>query len=305
MSLSLFRPAPTSDPIAELRRIFRNSLVSAHTKRAYIAAFNQFFALVAETGRPVSRALLMEYRAQIIDQGLSTSTINVRLSAIRKLVNEARENNLLDPAEAARILTVPGVPKRGVRLGNWLTREEAKRLLAVPNRGSLIGKRAFAILSLLVYCALRREELARLEVRHIQKREGRWVIADLVGKRDRVRTVPIPNAAKAALDEWLSAGEGIKAGFLFRQLLKSGRVLTAPIGAWTVWKTVVTAAGAAGIDHLGPHDLRRTCAKFCRKAGGAIEQVQELLGHEDISTTVLYLGTKQEIRQAVNDRIAL
>ena len=305
MSLSLFLPAHTSDPVAELRRIFRNSLVSAHTKRAYTAAFNQFFALVAETGRPVCRALLMEYRAQLIDQGLSASTINVRLSAIRKLVSEARENNLLDPAEAARILTVPGVPTRGVRLGHWLTPQEAKRLLAVPDRGSLIGKRAFAILSVLVYCALRREELARLEMRHIQKREGRWVIADLVGKRGRVRTVPIPNAAKAALDEWLSAAGGIKTGFLFRQLLKSGRVLKAPIGAWTVWKTVVTAARAAGIDHLGPHDLRRTCAKFCRKAGGAIEQVQELLGHEDISTTVLYLGTKQKIRQAVTDRIAL
>jgi site-specific recombinase XerD len=82
-------------------------------------------------------------------------------------------------------------------------------------------------------------------------------------------------------------------------------VQTAPISAWTVWKTVVTAAKAAGIDHLGPHDLRRSCAKFCRKAGGDIEQVQALLGHEDISTTAGYLGTNQEIRQAVNDRIAL
>lgn len=157
---------------------------------------------------------------------------------------------------------------------------------------------------MLVYCALRREELARLEMRHIQKREGRWVIADLVGKRGRVRTVPIPNTAKAALDDWLAAA-GISSGFLFRQLLRSGRVQTAPISAWTVWKTVVTAAKAAGIDHLGPHDLRRSCAKFCRKAGGDIEQVQALLGHEDISTTAGYLGTNQEIRQAVNDRIAL
>jgi integrase len=119
-----------------------------------------------------------------------------------------------------------------------------------------------------------------------------------------VRTVPIPDVAKAALDEWLAAA-GIESGFLCRQLLRSGRVLDQRISSWTVWKTVVTAAKAAGLDHLGPHDLRRSCAKFCRKAGGDIEQVQELLGHEDLSTTVLYLGTKQEIRQAVNDRIAL
>jgi integrase len=174
----------------------------------------------------------------------------------------------------------------------------------VPDRGTLIGRREFAILNVLVYCALRREELARLETRHIQRREGRWVIADLIGKRGRVRTVPIPHAAKAALDDWLAAA-GIESGFLFRQLLRSGRVLTAPIGAWTVWNIVVTAAKAAGIDHLGPHDLRRTCAKFCRKAGGDIEQVQELLGHESLATTVTYLGVRQEIRQAVNDRIAL
>jgi site-specific recombinase XerC len=76
--------------------MFRNSLISTHTKRAYTAAFNQFFALAAQTGCPVSRALLMEYRAQLIERGLSASTINVRLSAIRKLVCEARDNNLLD-----------------------------------------------------------------------------------------------------------------------------------------------------------------------------------------------------------------
>jgi integrase len=304
MTLSLSLPARSSDPLAELRRIFRNSLTSEHTKRAYIAAFNQFFALAAESGRSVCRALLLEYRAQMIDRGLSASSINVRLSAIRKLITEARENNLLDPAEAARILTVPGVPKRGVRLGNWLTRKEAKRLLAVPDRSTMIGKRIYAILSVLVYCALRRDELARLEMRHIQKREGRWVVADLVGKRGRVRTIPIPHAAKVALDEWLTAAT-IRWGFLFRQLLKSGRVLDHRISSWTVWKTVVTAAMEAGIDPLGPHDLRRTSAKFCRKAGGDIEQIQKLLGHEDISTTVLYLGTKQEIRQAVNDRISL
>ena len=304
MSLSLFLPTQTSDPLAELRRMLWNSLVSAHTRRAYIAAFNQFFGLVAETGRPVCRALLMEHRARMIDHGLSASTINVRLSAIRKLVSEARDNNVLDPVEAARILTVPGVPLRGVRLGNWLTPEEAKRLLAVPDRGSLIGKRAFAILSVLVYCALRREELARLEARHLQRREGRWVIADLIGKRGRVRTVPIPDAAKIAIDEWLT-GAGIECGFLFRQMFKGGHVRPAAISSWTVWNTVVTAAKAAGIDHLGPHDLRRTCAKFCRKAGGDIEQVQELLGHESLATTVIYLGVRQEIRQAVNDRIAL
>ena len=75
----------------------------------------------------------------------------------------------------------------------------------------------------------------------------------------------------------MARGGQVESGFLFRQVLKGGRVQNAPIGAWTVWKTVVNSAHLAGIDHLGPHDLRRTCAKFYRKAGGDIEQVQELL----------------------------
>jgi site-specific recombinase XerD len=70
-------------------------------------------------------------------------------------------------------------------LGNWLNREQAKELLAVPDRSTLKGKRDYVILALLVGCALRRNELAELDVETIQQREGRWVLADLEGKGRR------------------------------------------------------------------------------------------------------------------------
>jgi integrase len=141
-------------------------------------------------------------------------------------------------------------------------------------------------------------------MRLIQLREGRWVIADLIGKRGRVRTVPIPAAAKDALDEWTSA-VGITSGPIWRAMRKGGAITGLGLSAWAIWDVVVTAAKAAGISHLGPHDLRRTCAKLCRKAGGELEQVQALLGHEDLSTTAHYLNSTQQIQHAVNDRIAL
>jgi integrase len=72
--------------------------------------------------------------------------------------------------------------------GNWLTRAQAKELLAVPDRSTLKGKRDCVILALLVGCALRRNELAELDVETIQQREGRWVLADLEGKGRRIRT---------------------------------------------------------------------------------------------------------------------
>ena len=203
-----------------------------------------------------------------------------------------------------RLTSVPGVPQNGVRLGTWLTKEETRRLLAAVDRTELIGKRNFAILSNLCHCGLRREELAKVSSSSIQLREGRWVFADLIGKRGRVRTVPIPAAAKDALDEWTNAA-GITSGPIWRAMRRGGAVTGLGLSAWSVWDVVVAAAKAAGTDHLGPHDLRRTCAKLCRKAGGELEQIQALLGHEDLSTTARYLNSTQQIQHAVNDRIAL
>ena len=65
------------------------------------------------------------------------------------------------------------------------------------------------------------------------------------------------------------------------------------------------AASRAGIEKLAPHDLRRTCARLCRLAGGELDQIQFLLGHVSIQTTERYLGCKQKLRCAVNDGIGI
>jgi site-specific recombinase XerD len=72
-----------------------------------------------------------------------------------------------------------------------------------------------------------------------------------------------------------------------------------------VWHIVRQYATAAGILSLAPHDLRRSCARLCHAAGGELDQIQFLLGHVSIQTTERYLGCKQRIRAAVNDRIGI
>jgi site-specific recombinase XerD len=72
-----------------------------------------------------------------------------------------------------------------------------------------------------------------------------------------------------------------------------------------VWHVVRQFAAKSAIDKLAPHDLRRTCARLCHAAGGELEQIQFLLGHVSIQTTERYLGCKQRIRSAVNDRIGI
>ena len=279
-----------------LRQMVLNSVVSGHSKRNYAKALDNLFLFAAS--RPLTRALLMEWRAAM--NKLSPSTVNVRLSAMRKLVSEARRNGMLGAEEAANLTEVPNIPEKGTRLGNWLTREQAKELLAVPDRSTIKGKRDYAILALLVGCALRRQELAELPVEKIQMREGRWVIADLRGEGGRVRTVAIPVWVKYAIDAWMIVGN-VEDGRLLRPVLKGGKVKGESLTDWSIWSVVERSAKQIGIERFGARDLRRTCAKLCRKNGGDLEQIKFLLGHSSIQTTERYLGSQQELAVAVND----
>jgi integrase len=283
-----------------LRKMVLDSVPSIHSKRNYAKALDDLFAFCAS--RPLSRALLMEWRATM--EGLSPSTINVRLSAVRKLVSESRRNGLIGMEEAAALTDIPNVRQQGTRLGNWLTREQAKELLTVPDRSTLKGKRDYVILALLVGCALRRRELASLYIEEIQLREGRWVIIDLRGKGGRVRTVAVPIWVKQGIDVWMAAAK-LEKGRMLRPLSKAGKILGEELGDWAVWAVVEQSAKQIGIEHFGAHDLRRTCAKLCRKNGGDIEQIKFLLGHSSIQTTERYLGSEQEIAIAVNDNLGL
>lgn len=285
---------------ALLRKMVLDSVSSPHSRRNYAKALDDLFRFCAS--RPLARALLMEWRAGM--QGLSPSTINVRLSAVRKMVGEAQRNGLIAQEEAASLTEIPNIPQKGTRRGNWLTREQAKDLLAVPDKSTLKGKRDYVILALLVGCALRRKELASLYIEDIQLREARWVIVDLCGKGGRVRTVAVPIWVKQGIDAWMTAAK-IEKGRLLRPLSKSGKILGEELGDWAIWSVVEQSSKQIGIEHFGAHDLRRTCAKLCRKSGGDLEQIKFLLGHSSIQTTERYLGSEQDIEIAVNDNLGL
>ena len=187
-----------------------------------------------------------------------------------------------------------GVRRLGVRLGNWLTPEQGRRLLDHPRPASLRQARDHAMLAVLIGCGLRRGELLGLRLDAIQQREDHWVVADLLGKAGHMRTVPIPPWVKDAIDGWTAAA-GLTRGRVFRAINKAGRVWGDGMTAKVVWDVVRAAAASAGIDKLAPHDLRRTCARLCHVAGGELDQIQFLLGHVSIQTTEQYLGCKQKL----------
>lgn len=150
---------------------------------------------------------------------------------------EAADNGLLNADLAAGIARVKGTRASGERVGKWLTPVQTEELLRRPGTDKKKGKRDRVILALLVGCALRREELAGITFEHLQQRDGRWVIADLVGKGNRVRTVAVPAWAKAIVDVWAAAA-GISEGSVLRPLNKSDRIVGESITAESIYKIV-------------------------------------------------------------------
>ena len=205
---------------------------------------------------------------------------------------------------AAGIRRVKGVRRLGVKIGNWLTAEEGRRLLSGAGNASLRGRRNYAMLAVLAGCGLLRAEAAALKIEDLQLREGHWVLADLNGKGGHIRTVPVPDWVKTAIDQW-AIPASIISGTLFRSINKAGRVWGTGFTPKVIWSIVKQAASNSGLCRVAPHDLRRTCAKLCHEAGGELEQIQFLLGHVSVQTTERYLGCKQRFRNAVNDRIGL
>jgi integrase len=89
---------------------------------------------------------------------------------------------------------------------------------------------------------------------------------------------------------------------------KSFEIGKAPRGCVTanvVWYAVKRCARQAGLVNLAPHDLRRTCARLCHDCSGELEQIRFLLGHASVQTTERYIGSKQKLQDAVNDRFEI
>jgi integrase len=300
-ALAVLSPAP--DTLARIRALVLDAVPSPLTKRAYgqaLAAFLAWYA--AEQPGPLSKAVVQRYRVTL-DGKLSPSSVNKHLSAIRKLAHEAADNGLLPLDAAASIGRVQGAKRLGVRLGNWLTQAEATALLNLPDTATLKGKRDQALLALLLGAGLRRGETAALTVEHVQQREGRWVLVDLVGKQGRVRSVPIASWIKAAIDRWTEAA-AIGGGRLFLPINRGGHLSGHGMTDQAIYNTLAAYAAPLGVK-VAPHDMRRTFAQLARKGNASLEQIQLTLGHASAQTTERYLGTRQDLRDSPSDRVAL
>lgn len=289
----------------KIKALVLDAMNSKNSRMAYDKALTDFLNWYVGQGKPgLNKAVVQRYKTLLQESGLAPSTINQRMSAIRKLAQEAADSGLMEQSIANGISRVKGIKSAGVRAGNWLTLEQAQALLDAPHVDTLKGLRDRAILAVMLGAGLRRSEVSALTFAHIQQREGRWVIVDLMGKGNRTRSVPIPSWAKAAIDAWARSGHVAK-GFVFRSLIKSAVATSSESLTPQAVHDVVKEYGAALGIELAAHDLRRSYAKLAHKGGSALDQIQLSLGHASIQTTERYLGVQQDLTDAPGDRVGL
>src|SRR5450755_4297545 len=222
----------------KLKGMVLDSVSSPITKRVYNMALDESMGWFQQAPRPgFTKATVSAWRVSLEERRLGYSSIIIRMSAIRKLAAEAADNGLLAPELAAGISRVKSVKSTGIRVGNWLSQRQAQTLLNAPDITTVRGLRDRAILAVLLGCGLRRSEVAALTFAHVQLRDGRWCIVDLVGKHGRVRTAPMPTWVKVAIDAW-TAPAGMDAGHVFRPVNRAGSITGERLGEKVVWQMI-------------------------------------------------------------------
>ena len=157
-----------------------NTLTSVHSRRSYAFAIDRFIAWYCSEPRlTFNRAVVVRYRSHLESLRLSASTINLHLSAIRRLADEPAESGWLTPELAIGIRRIQGVKRLGRKSGNWLTGNQAQELMNAAAKTDLRGWRDGAILGLLLGCASRLSEVVGRTLDQLQTRHGRWGIVDI------------------------------------------------------------------------------------------------------------------------------
>jgi len=154
--------------LERIKALVLDSLPSPESKRAYRHSLDDFFRWCDVEGiGAFTKAAVNAYRASLEGRKLSSSSLNLRLSAIRKLALEAVDNGLIPPEVVSAISRVRGAKQIGVRCGQWLTREQADDLLSVPDVTTVKGNRDRALLAVFLGCGRRRSEASKLTTEHV------------------------------------------------------------------------------------------------------------------------------------------
>ena len=275
------------------KKMAKNSL------EAYKRDVLEFVAFEASRGMTdileTSSTEIVAFLHSLKTMGKSAATVNRKLASVRSFFNYLISEGLMTSNPTANIKS-PRIERKEIE---YLTLEEVDKLLACPD-DSVKGVRDRAILETLYATGIRVSELIEANVEDINLRMGFITCA---GEGSKVRIVPLGRPARAALEEYiydcrdkiLKENKGEKALFVNYQGTRISRQ--------GLWKILREYGAQAGIEHkLTPNIIRNSFAVHMLQNGADLKSLQELMGHEDITATQMYLqATKNRIKD-VYDR---
>jgi len=301
--------ALTTLPQIDLTPI-ENSNLSRATKTKYRRAISKFIAAGGDITDPLS---LAGYAHDLSQSGRAFLKSAVRLltegAALAAKSQATPENINTIQAGLYRIEAIQGAIKvrasNGVKPHTWLSQREVKELMATCD-DTLVGRRDWVVLGLLLGAGLRREELVNLRFDDLTEvpRNGnggtRPVLA-VTGKGAKARVIPLKPILAERLREW---GEMVGGGLVARSLGRKQEIGES-LSAVGVFGIVRKHGAMIGKPDLDPHDLRRTYAQLGYEAGVPLTQITRLLGHSSVATTQRYLNLDLDLETTVSDFIPL
>jgi integrase/recombinase XerC len=262
--------------------------VSPYTRRNYTNDLMEFFGYVTQQGidtfKNVNKQTLRGYLAHLMEKGYAKSSIARKLSAIRSFYRYLMREEMISASPAATTVS----PRLDKRLPEFLTVEDAKRLVESPDLSQPQGQRDRALLELLYASGLRVSELVNMNIEQINLATNEIRVW---GKGAKERVVLIGAPAAQALNTYIEKGR--------RELLggkKNKALFVSRYGGRLPARTVqkILTKYSRSIDKkVHPHVLRHTFATHLLDGGADLKVVQELLGHADLSSTQIYTHVTQ------------
>jgi len=228
-------------------------------------------------------------RTKLQEDGSKAATVNKTLSAIRGVMRAAWQMGQIDAETYHRAAAVKSVTGSTLPAGRGLGSGEIAALMRVCQQDKThTGRRDAAIIALGYAAGLRRAELASLALDSIQDEDGETITLRIMGKRNKERLVYLDNGAALALRAWLRV-RGDDAGPLFFSGRRGGHIEQGSgMTAQAIRDVVDKRAAQAGIEHVSPHDLRRSFVSDLLDSGVDIATVAAMAGHANIQTTARY-----------------
>ncbi len=296
--------ATHAEPFERLAQSFIENQVSVQTRRVYAQTIRAFVEATGKRDvRAITREDIIAWRRGLETAGQAPATIARKVSTVRSLLEWARQGGLLETNPAALVKT-PRVPQQSTT--NGLEVAEVRRLLRTPDTHSLKGKRDRAILGILLYLGLRREELCKLTLGDLGEERGYRTLL-IHGKGGKTRKLPVPVRVMRDIEAYLAAtGRDRKdaAAPLFTPVKNNvGRKsLAKPLSTEAVRLLVKKYCRLAGISkRITPHSLRHTFATRALDNHCPLRDLQVTLGHADPKTTVAYDRRREDLdNSAVN-----